>query len=700
MKKQKKYVFRIALLIIALVGTMAGLILWTNWTVNSNVVTVLKAVDTIDAGSENLANLVSSEKVNKDATTGLNLVNSNELSYYKAAYKIPKGAIITKDYLVTIDTDIGGDTQEATENYVYFPITVNAANTSYGYLSINQVVNIYGIKTVTDSAGTSQKMYGKLATNVQMVNIISGSFQGGGSASCTFKIEREQLNTVVSYVNGGGTLYFLDGSINDGSDAEDFINQALSSTMYSTVKNQFEIMPEKGGKTWEPCELDDDGNIVNEVINIVDAETKGNWMQGFNFKWRNFLPDNVNVKYYDLNGDEGIYFASYILNGSSTITVTDPKTGDPIPMSKADEYFTHKYTYDSVKGIYTLGSWTTNNPSAIDQSAAILHNPDYSFSDKGYYEIWMDRTEKVTTSDPVTGKDSTTSKEYKLLYKFFVIEKGDEDRVSSVVCYRDSNNVLKLSNYGSVKASYINEGDKINKANAQVLLYEYTGESDETTRNMSPDILANYSSALNYRATNVNYTGSDGTSAVVYRAPSVPDDGITSNPTNSSIKALCSALNSDYILGKMKAVVTNIAANNAETYLAPSNRPNLSEDEQAFIAACKKYDAATFNFLIETANTIDGTFDLENDKVICRNAICYGILNGCEGENGIFNLLPTFGCADVLQQRLNDAGRLSFDVSYRKTNSTTDRHIFFYKNGTSPSQTATSSYRIEVFLND
>ena len=293
MKKQKKYVFRIVLLIIALVGTMTGLILWTNWTVNSNVVTVLKAVDTIPEGTDNLSTLVASEKVNKDATAGLNLVSLQEITYYKTAYRIPKGAIVTKDYLVTLDTDIsGGETQSTEDNYVYFPITVNAANTSYGYLSLNQVVNIYGIKQVTDSSGTSQKMYGKLATNVQMVNIISGSFQGGGSASCTFKIEKEQLNTIVSYVNSGGTLYFLDGSINDGSDAEEFINQSLSSTIYSTVKNKLEIMPENG-VTWEPCELDKNTNeILEEKINIVDRKVVADqYYSGFNFRWRDFLPD-------------------------------------------------------------------------------------------------------------------------------------------------------------------------------------------------------------------------------------------------------------------------------------------------------------------------------------------------------------------------------------------------------------------------
>ena len=691
MKKQKKYVFRIVLLIIALVGTMTGLILWTNWTVNSNVITVLKAVDTIPEGTDNLSTLVASEKVNKDATAGLNLVSLQEITYYKTAYRIPKGAIVTKDYLVTLDTDIGsGDTQSAEDNYVYFPITVNAANTSYGYLSLNQVVNIYGIKTVTDSAGTSQKMYGKLATNVQMVNIISGSFQGGGSASCTFKIEREQLNTVVSYVNGGGTLYFLDGSINDGSDAEEFINQSLSSTIYSTVKNKLEMMPENG-ITWEQCTLDSATNeILEEKINIVDRKVVADqYYSGFNFRWRDFLPDTVNVKYYDLKGEEGIYFATYLMNGSSTVT---PNEGESI--SSAPEYFTHKFTYNSTKGIYSLGAWTTNPGKHTE----MLHSTETAFSDEGYYEIWLNREETITTASEGEGSSSTNTqkKPYTYLYKFFVVDSTESAKASNVaIYYKDSSGNLRIgANTTAISASYSNGENKIEKTHAGVLVYE-ADANDNLVSRMSPEVLANYASALNYKAKSVEFKGltqqGGVTTIQIFFGKKIYDDGVYSKASNESINALCSELRG---IGEASEI--------ANTYDATSktfNTSSLTTDAINFIDACKQYDSSTFSDIRKELVKDGGINSLAspNDVAIVKNAVYYGILNGCEGEDGLFNLLPTTTAVSALEEQLTTPGcQVDFAVTYERVSTSGQNNIVCHFGN----MTDVSKYGINVYIND
>lgn len=689
MKKQKKYVFRIVLLIIALVGTMTGLILWTNWTVNSNVVTVLKAVDTIPEGTDNLSTLVASEKVNKDATAGLNLVSLQEITYYKTAYRIPKGAIVTKDYLVTLDTDIsGGETQSTEDNYVYFPITVNAANTSYGYLSLNQVVNIYGIKQVTDSSGTSQKMYGKLATNVQMVNIISGSFQGGGSASCTFKIEKEQLNTIVSYVNSGGTLYFLDGSINDGSDAEEFINQSLSSTIYSTVKNKLEIMPENG-VTWEPCELDKNTNeILEEKINIVDRKVVADqYYSGFNFRWRDFLPDTINVKYYDLRGEEGIYFATYLMNGSSTIA-----PDGNVSISSAAEYFTHKYTYNSTKGIYTLGAWTTNPGKHTE----MLHSVDSAFSDEGYYEIWLNREETITTSSEEGGAAVTNKTSYTYLYKFFVVDSTESAKASNIaIYYKDNNGNLKIgTNTTSISASYSNGENKIERTHAGVLVYEADANDDIVSR-MSPDVLANYASALNYKAKSVDFkalTQDGGVATVkVFFGKNVYDDGVYSKAPNEAINALCGELRG---VGEASEI-----ANNYDATSKTFNTAALSEEALDFISACKEYDSATFSNIrkeLVKENSIS-SFASPNDVTIVKNAVYYGILNGCEGEAGLFNLLPTATAAAALEEQLSTNGvQIDFGVTYERVSSSVPNSITCHFGN----MQQVSAYGINVYIND
>lgn len=169
---------------------------------------VFKTTELIEAGTIDLRPHTKLTTVSKEAVEGINFVTRDKINFYKAKYTIPKGVILTYDYLVGIDEDIGTGQEQTVSEFVYFPISVKSSSTTDGYLQVGQFVDIYGTKTVIDSTGTSQTVNGRIVTNAKMVEILSGSFQGGGTATCTFYLRKTQLNNLVSYVNGGGTLFF------------------------------------------------------------------------------------------------------------------------------------------------------------------------------------------------------------------------------------------------------------------------------------------------------------------------------------------------------------------------------------------------------------------------------------------------------------------------------------------------------------
>lgn len=333
-KANKSYLFKIISLVLVLFITLAGMIMWTDYRMKQDLVTVVVANEEITMDYE----IQTADKdikfalksVHRTAVPENAITSMERLQEFKTKSIISKGTILTDSMLLPKTAVV----EPVETNRVNFPVSVKASEVTGGSLRLGDKVLIYGINEIP---GEDKKdtWVGVVSNDAQVV-AISGDFSKG-SASVTFSIKKEDLNNIIAISKFGELFYLTDAQFSSGNEA--MISSVLENLRQSTSSH-----------------------TKNLPLELVNLDLKQNeikiFEKGINFVWANFEPEFVKVSHYTFDGGFGSYTGLYSRN-------------NPEP--------SRSISYDKLTGFYTFPSVRVGFDI-------------YTFAKEGYYEIEMTRT--------------------------------------------------------------------------------------------------------------------------------------------------------------------------------------------------------------------------------------------------------------------------------------------------------------------